>query len=190
MLDDADGSNVEGGSEGIIPGGAGIGIGFMISSMLNLGITLRSWLCPWWPKPPPWCCCCWCIGCCLPAAWGKDFGSWDFDGSAFRAFHLSFNAFRAIALLRSLSCWSDGEIDIVRERRSLELEWFKGMIGWCLTRPMLKLNLYIGLTIKLMTGWIAVGKKLKIKVIDKKVCRSLKCWKLTSQMWSFQNLCL
>lgn len=42
MLNDVEGSNVEGGSVGIIPGGAGIGIGFMISSMLNLGITLRS----------------------------------------------------------------------------------------------------------------------------------------------------
>lgn len=132
--------NVALASDGIIPGGGGSGMGFIISSMLNLGITLRSWLCPWWLKPPWWC---WCIG-CFPAAadgCGKDFGSWDFDGSAFSAFHLSFNAFRAIALRRSLSCWSWGEMDMVSERRSLELEWFRGMIGWCLTRPMLKLTL-------------------------------------------------
>lgn len=131
--------DVDGGSSGIMPGGAGNGIGFIISSMLNFGITLRSWLWPWWLKPEwPW-----FSGCFPPAAafcCGKDFGSCDFDGSALRAFHRSFNAFKAIALRRSLSCWSEGEMDIVRERISLEL-WFRGMIGWCFTRPMLKLNL-------------------------------------------------
>lgn len=127
-------------SAGIIPGGAGMGIGLIISSMLNLGITLRSWLCPWWLNPA---CCCWCIGCFPPGAvaCGNDFGNCDLVGSALRAFHLSFNAFKAIALRRSLSCWSDGEIDIVRFLRSLELEWFSGIIGWCFTSPTFKLSL-------------------------------------------------
>lgn len=128
-------------SAGIIPGGAGMGIGFMISSMSNFGITLRSWLCPWWLKSV-WCWCC-CVGSFAldGVACGKDFGSCDLDGSALRAFHLSFNAFKAIARLRSLSCWSDGDIDIVKLLRSLELERLSGIIGWCLTSPMFKLNL-------------------------------------------------
>lgn len=71
----------------IIPGGAGIGIGFIISSMLNFGITFRSWLCPWWLNPP------WCAGCFPAVVCGKDFGSWDFDGSALSAFHLNKNNF-------------------------------------------------------------------------------------------------
>lgn len=153
-------SDVVGASDGIIPGGAGKGIGFIISSSENFGITFRSWLCPWWLKP--WVCC-W-TG-CFPAAadvdWGKDFGSCDFEESVFSAFHLSFNAFNAICLRRSLSCWSDGEIDMVSERMSLELEWLRGIIGWCFTKPMFKLNLYTGFTRRLMTGCIAVGKKLE-----------------------------
>lgn len=130
---------VVGASTGIMPGGAGNGIGFIISSMLNFGITLRSWLCPWWLKPA--CCWGWCIGCCFPVVCGKDFGNCDLDGSTLRAFHRSFNAFKAIALRRSLSCWSDGDIDIVSDRSSLELEWFNGIIGWCFTSPTFKLNL-------------------------------------------------
>lgn len=125
---------VDGGSCGIIPGGAGIGIGFIISSMLNFGITFRSWLWPWWLKPPA----CECE--CPEDCWmGKDFGNCDFDPSELRAFHLSFKAFKAIARRLSVSCWSDDSV--VRGRRSLVLLELRGMIGWCFTIPRLRLIL-------------------------------------------------
>lgn len=172
----------------IMLGGGPNGMGLISSSISNLGITILSWLWPWWWLCPV-CWCCWDFA-IADVVWGKDFGK-VFDASVLSAFHRSFRAFSAIARRLSLSCWSLGVIDIVSDRMSLELEWFSGMIGWCFTSPIFRLILYIGFTSKLIKGCIAVGKKLQRKICDKKIMQwdtFQQTW-LTSQTWNFQNLC-